>query len=411
MTIEAPRRRKKRKAIEPGIRPWKGGLQGYIRVRGTLHTKDFAIDEPLENIRAWRLRTKRQHFGGGIRGERGSFGGDIERYLKRVAAKKTIKQMTAHLQLWAQALGRDRSRHTITDADIDMVMQVWLTTPSVPDYAAKQRGRPSGPDGLDPQTVQKRRSTLRSFFRVMNGKGGANPVRGSQSFPSPKPEARGTDYATIARVLSAMPDFRTPRRGQPPSVRSLSKLRAAVIAYTGIPPGLLAEIEPGDLTFTTEPATCRIDGRDKGEGGVEARRVPLSAEGRAAFWAFDQAQAYGGFESSPLNRSFQRACRRVGVSGLVLYDLRHSFGAQLYRTTRDLATVGRLLLHAEGSPVTARYAKAANAAVDVAAVAAFSATLPPSPEATIAPTERPKLSPKVVPSRKPLKTKRLRRVV
>lgn len=76
-----------------------------------------------------------------------------------------------------------------------------------------------------------------------------------------------------------------------------------------------------------------------------------------------------------VNISFQRACRRAGVNGLTLYDLRHSFGAQMYRATRDLKTVGRFLLHAEGSTQTARYAKAADADVDAAAVAAFGSTL------------------------------------
>ena len=43
--------------------------------------------------------------------------------------------------------------------------------------------------------------------------------------------------------------------------------------------------------------------------------------------------------------------------------------------TKDLATVGRLGVHAEGSVITARYAKGANAEVDVAAVAAFERAL------------------------------------
>ena len=56
-----------------------------------------------------------------------------------------------------------------------------------------------------------------------------------------------------------------------------------------------------------------------------------------------------------------------------LYDLRHSFGAEIYRLTGDLATVARFLGHAPGSTVTARYALGANAHVDRAAVDAFNA--------------------------------------
>ena len=391
--------RRKRQAIEPGIRPWKGGLQGYIRVGGIQYAQDFPPDEPLEHIRAWREKTKGEH-GGTIATPRGTFADDIDQYVRRVAAKTSIRQIAAHLELWARALGRDRSRHSIRTEEIDAIMQEWLCTPTTP-APGPHGGRPSGADGVAPATVQKRRSTLRSFFRVMNGKAGANPVRASQSFRPGKPEARGTDYATIARILAAMPDYHTPRRGQLPTVLSLSKLRAAVIAYTGIPPGILGTLTRADLCFTT-PATVRIPERVKG-AGVEARTIPLTAEGRAAFRAFDQANAYGTFPTSPLNLVFQRACARVGVHGLTLYDLRHSFGAQVYRTTRDLATVSRLLLHAEGSVITARYAKAAHAAVDVAAVAAFSASLQPKTGL--------KLSPKAVPIRKALKGKHILRAV
>jgi hypothetical protein len=53
--------------------------------------------------------------------------------------------------------------------------------------------------------------------------------------------------------------------------------------------------------------------------------------------------------------------------------LRHSVGADLYRTTGDIATVGRLLGHTPGSPVTEQYARGAHQDVDMAALAAFSA--------------------------------------
>ena len=65
--------------------------------------------------------------------------------------------------------------------------------------------------------------------------------------------------------------------------------------------------------------------------------------------AFHLAGAYGRFAIQSCNRSFQRACTKADVRGLHLYDLRHSFGAQLYRVTGDLATVQRFLIHASPS--------------------------------------------------------------
>src|SRR6185295_20308055 len=105
-----------------------------------------------------------------------------------------------------------------------------------------------------------------------------------------------------------------------------------------------------------------------------ARTLPLTAEGLAAFKAFHAANAYGPFTTESLNRSFTRGCASAGLDATTihLYDLRHSFLTALYLVTRDLATVGRLGLHAEGSKVTARYAKGADQAVDAAAAAALS---------------------------------------
>lgn len=88
-----------------------------------------------------------------------------------------------------------------------------------------------------------------------------------------------------------------------------------------------------------------------------------------------------------------------------LYDLRHSFGAELYRRTGDLATVARFLGHADGSTVTARYALGANAQVDQAAVQAFNAARSAEQERAALP----KRAPKRARARKRRLTKRLRK--
>jgi integrase len=129
-------------------------------------------------------------------------------------------------------------------------------------------------------------------------------------------------------------------------------------------------VQPTDLQLTA--GTVRVVPRHKG-AGVEARTLPLTGEGLDAFKDFHAAHAYGPFATQSLNRAFKRGCKRAGLdpTAVRLYDLRHSFLTRLYRVTKDLATVGRLGLHAEGSKATARYAKGANQTVDAAAVAAL----------------------------------------
>jgi len=354
-----------------GIRRRGNRWEGYVRIHGHLHTTTFPIDTPVGQMRDWRDEQLTKF--GGERTTAGSFGADIDTYLGRVAAMPTYHQRAAHLALWAQALGRDRPRRSITADEIDVVLQRWLET-------------------LAPGTVRKRRTALQSFFVKLDGKKSRlpNPVKASDNPKEPKPEARSIDYLLIAAAIAAMPTHTAAKPGQVGRL-CLAPIRARVLAYTGIPPGLLKQVGATDLQLTA--GTLRVVPRHKGKG-VEARTLPLTAEGLAAFKAFHAAHAYGPFATEALNRSFKRGCQRAGLDPTTvhLYDLRHSFLTRLYRVTKDLATVGRLGLHAEGSRATARYAKGANQTVDAAAVAKLDQDLATSRQLSLklAPVQAPR---------------------
>lgn len=364
-----------------------------MQVNGHTYSKTFPLKEPLEKLRTWRedQRTKYAKVTHGA----GSFAADIEVYLSRVSAMPSLKQRRAHLELWAAELGRDRPRHSITSTEIDAVMQRWLATPTnQPDpQQPGRRGRPSAPTGVAPATVRKRRTALLSLFVKLDGKAASNPVRGTFNPQGPEPEARGADYATLARVLAAMPDYRDTKKGQPRKP-NLAKVRASIIAYTGIPPIELMRLTRADVNLTAK--TVRLQPRHKGKGSA-ARTLPLSAPALDAFRALVAADAFVKFAPGPVNVAFKRACRRVDVTGLHLYDLRHSFGAELYRQTGDLPTVGRALGHAPGSKVTHRYTKAAHQAVDVAAAAKMGAAITAGRNLSLGPVR----------ARKPRKRKQL----
>jgi len=138
--------------------------------------------------------------------------------------------------------------------------------------------------------------------------------------------------------------------------------------------------------------------------GVSARTVPLTLNGLAAFRAFDAENLYQRFSPSAVSHSFKRGARQVDgdETAIHLYSGRHTLGADLYRTTKDLATVGRMLNHAPGSRATAQYAQGANADVDRAAAAALTAARQVPPAA-------PKLPKKLPIARKQQKVRRLRR--
>ena len=354
-----------------GIQRRRNKWRVFVRVNGTLHAKTFDITTSLETMRLWREEQQRRH-GASHAPPGGSFADDIDKYLVRHATMPTLMQRAAHLGLWAHALGRDRLSDSITRDDIIHVMNHWSRTPTV--IGPGDRGRPSAPEGLSPATLRKRRTALQSFFEAKNGPGGYNPVKQVPIPEVPKPEARHLDFATIERILAHMPHERSVKAGGPAQI-SFASVRARVLAHTGLPPGLLQKIGPSDLVLVGAGAV-RVRGRMKG-AGIEPRTISLTADGLEAFKAFHAANAYGPFSITALNRSFKRACARAGVdaSTVTLYDLRHSFLTQLYKTSRDMATVGRFGLHAAGSRVTDRYAQGANRDVDRAAAAAMSADL------------------------------------
>lgn len=327
-----------------GIRPWKKGWQAYVRVAGRLRSKTFPASTTIQTMQAWRETQRTRHATGAPLA--GTLAADIVTYLSRVSAMPSYKQRAAHLALWADALGLERARHDITTADIDRVLQDWLRT-SPPRAPGRAGGRPSPSGGLSPGTVRKRRTALLSLWHKLDGRQAPNPVRASYAPREPKAESRGLDYDTIARILAALPE-------------SGAKRRLTVIAYTGLPPSLLMTVADADVHL--EAATVRVRPRRKG-AGVEARTLPLLPQGVEAFRAFGAAQTWGRFSVNAVNRAFRTAAAKVGVTGVTLYDLRHSFLAMLYLVTHDLATVARFGLHASFA-MTERYARSAMQSID-----------------------------------------------
>lgn len=330
-----------------------------VRVEGILrwHPEEFPRATPIAELRE-KIEALRQQWQT-TPAAADSVADDVRTYLALpvVAKKRSLNQITAHLERWLHALGRDRARTTITTEEVDATLHGWLEA------------------GLSNGTVRKRRTTLRSFFVRMNGgkkSGRFNPVQDAINPKEPDAEDRSLDFVTIEKAIAAMPVRRSAKRGTLGEL-ALAQIRARVIAYTGLPPGVVMQLTETDLDFVE--GRVYAPGREKGAGSAP-RWCELTAEGLGAFKDFHAAQAYGPFSISSLGRSVKRGFARIGYARpMRLYDLRHSFLAQLYRSTGDLATVGRLGLHVPGSKMTARYAMGANRDVDAAAVQAFSASL------------------------------------
>ena len=91
---------------------------------------------------------------------------------------------------------------------------------------------------------------------------------------------------------------------------------------------------------------------------TKGQAVPLTSGGLDALRRFDELDCWGSFSTSSAWKSFQRACERIGLSGLRPYDLRHSFGSAVYAASGDLGATQHLLGHASRT-TTDRYTLAA----------------------------------------------------
>jgi len=86
--------------------------------------------------------------------------------------------------------------------------------------------------------------------------------------------------------------------------------------------------------------------------------LPLTTNGARALTLLIATKAFGPFSRYHLRRGFRRACTAAGVPTCRPYDLRHSFGTDVYRRSGNLDAVQALLLHSSPT-LTRRYALAA----------------------------------------------------
>lgn len=328
-----------------GIRRRRKGWRVTQRVCGHLYSLQFPLTATVANMRQWQEDQIDRH--GGRRASGGTFAADIETFLAKpeIAAQDYVGQTATHLALWQAALGGDRPRHGITRDEIEGILQRLL----------KRYAEP---------TVYHYRSALLTLFTVLDGEDAANPVRGTTCPKSWIPRDQSVPFPTLAKIVAAMPVWRFVKKG----VRkpSAAKLVAAVLLHTGWRGVDLLEVRRPHVNW--QLATVKMPASDKGQGAPPWTAY-LTPDGLKALQAFDAADMYGKFSEAAVSHSFKRSARRIEGehTPIHLYSLRHSVGADAYRETKDLATVGRHLGHVPGSRATAQYALGANADVDRAA--------------------------------------------
>lgn len=326
----------------------------------------------------------------------GSLKADIPAFLAQLPESPRKKALDALLDIWARTpLGRAH-RADITKAHVREQLATW----------GSSGGRTGA--GYSASEINKRLAALRQLYRALDGDDG--PTAGIRKLREPEPEPRGVPFEVALEILDAMPTRRRERvlssndakaifeqASVPHSnksaiaraygisetmVRKIAKrpdqletwdeaakavIRLRVILFTGFPHAQVMKIKPEHIDWTG--GTILTTPRRKG-AGAKPRRLPLLPEAIDALKDFDVAGCYGTFATSPVRRAWVRARDAVAagitdpqvkalIATLRPYDLRHSFGTEVYRQSGDERATGELLLHAPGSKLTARYTLAA----------------------------------------------------
>jgi integrase len=369
---------KKLKGIRPKGKKW----EAYVRVAGQLRTKTFdELDVP--EIRAWQERERSTV---APPPTKGTLAAHAEAYFAKpeIAAQPSVDQKKAHVKLWLDVIGWDTPIDAITRDRLEHILQDWLKT-------------------LAPATVYHRRSALLAVFTFVYGTHAENVVLDTTVPAAWTPRDQSVDFATLAKILDAMPTDRLVKKGirQP----SAARLVSALLMHTGVRGCDLLQVRRPHVDW--QRGAVQMPPTKKGKGG-EWWTCVLSDEALLALRAFDAADLYGRFSPAAVSHSYKRACRRVlgPETPVHLYSMRHSVGADTLRASGDTSTVGRVLGHTPGSRMAEQYSKGAHAEVDRRAVEAMAAAR----RASLAPPVTEKLAEKLAASSKRPHRGKLRRV-
>lgn len=338
----------------PGVRQTKSGYEVARMVRGSRKSKSFPAD-----VTAAELRAAREAMDDGqTTPVKQSIAMSAMEYLKTITTKPTYAQVARHLELAIAFLGRDRAIGSITPTNIDELIDHWKqTAPLFGHHTRKQavKGRT-----LDDETIRKRLGNLQRFFSAKLAAGAGNPVADCHERPAPKPPAEhGIPMLDVAKIIDAMPDY---NRGR----TSLSKVRARVMAFTGLDPAEIKRMKPTDLSVNGPGKPTMKYARMKGKKtAITTKR--LTPAGADALRRFVAAGAWGEYNHSCVWDAIRRAAVTVGypLGTFRPKDFRHSFLTEICRLTNgNEAIVARFAGHAPGSRMTHRYTLAMHEQID-----------------------------------------------
>lgn len=315
--------------IAPGIYEDARGRSACVTVGAAgpgRRTKErrFPLGTPIETIQKWQDAIRRSlalppPMVGGGRTRSSTLADWASTYLASVTAMPSFEARRADLEAWLPAFGQ-RSPFAIEAYELATQIDLWKAA----GYAAS--------------TLNHRRQALRAVYQML-APDAPSPIDRTERQTPPPLEARAMPWADVLEIVAALPATK-------------AGTLLTVLAWTGLPPARICRLTPGDLDV--DARTLFLSGRRKGQG-TASKTIRLVSEAVAALtvW-FAHFPTGGRVERSSWMFAWKGTIARVNAAradderpplptDLRPYDLRHSFGTEVYRRTNDLQAAAALL--------------------------------------------------------------------
>jgi integrase len=131
------------------------------------------------------------------------------------------------------------------------------------------------------------------------------------------------------------------------------------LAFAGMRKGEAAQIEWRDIDFKAGEIIVRGD-PETGTKNWTVRRVPLIADARALFEQMreqrsDEPAMAKVFRVREAQKAIDNAAKKLGITRIVHYDLRHFFATACIEAGVDIPTIAHWLGHKDGGVLAVKF--------------------------------------------------------
>ncbi len=329
-----------RTKVAPGI--YDAGAQWHatVHVRGAgFREKRFPIGTPIEDVEAWRQRTRVQLLGTAERGSLpGTFRRDAQRYLRDFTAHlASALDRKYEIQRWID-LFKDVPRGMIKPADVARARAQWLR------------------EGKSPKTINNRVDALRHLYHCLDGKKAWTPCDDLDRLHVHKTPMRYVDDATILAVDQKLQQLETTGK----IVGAKTRARYRVLVATGRRPSEIMRTERGDLDLER-----RIWIPRDGKGGFSPG-IYLNDDMLPAWELFIAANAWGHYDTHEHAKKLRLAGWPKDVPP---YNARHTVGITLSEKGIDLDDIAPMMGHKRRETTRKHYVPVRNSRMQKASEA------------------------------------------